>query len=382
MILKTKGKPYDVSTPIIGRVTRIPENQEYEIFISKDGFTRNWYKFKAIISNSEIISSLEIPIIHSIKNLDHLEEGDIVIMNTDGIINTVFRKKSNHNFLLFTERCNSNCLMCSQPPKDRDDTEYFFNQYSQAIPLIPKDCFEIGITGGEPTLLGNRFIQLLKQLKDELPETELHCLTNGRSFAWENAAKKVGEIDNKRMMLAIPLYADVYHIHDYVVQAKDAFNQTIQGIYNLAKYGQRIEIRIVLHKLTIPRLSKLAKFIYKNMPFVEHIAFMGLEYEGYTSYNIDKLWIDPIDYQYELAEAVTYLSDFGMNVSIYNAQLCTLPENLWKYSRKSISDWKNIYFDECNKCTLLNECGGMFASGVRKHSNFIKAFKVKYMIDI
>lgn len=376
MILKTKGNPYDVTVPIIGRVTRIPENQDYEIFITENHFSKSWFKHRAVLTTVRLVSPLEVPIIHSIKNLDHLNEGDIVILNTDGVINTIYRTDSLHNFLLFTERCNSNCLMCSQPPKDRDDTDYFFNQYTQAIPLIPKDCFEIGITGGEPTLLGQRFLKLLKQLKEELPETELHCLTNGRSFAWENAAQKVGEIDNKRLMLAIPLYADVYHIHDYIVQAKDAFNQTIQGIYNLAKYGQRIEIRIVLHKQTIPRLAKLAKFIYKNMPFVEHVAFMALEHEGYTSFNIDKLWIDPFHYQEELNEAVTYLSDLGMNVSIYNAQLCTLPENLWRYSRKSISDWKNIYFDECTKCALLDYCGGMFASGTKKHSEFIKAIKL------
>lgn len=378
MILKTKGATYDMNAPIIGRITRISENKQHEIFISEESFSKSWYGFKAVLTASEIISPLEIPIIHSIKNLDHLNEGDIVIINTDGVINTIYRIDSRHNFLLFTERCNSNCLMCSQPPKDRDDTDYFFNQYSRAIPLIPKNCSEIGITGGEPTLLGNRFLELLKLLKEELPQTEIHCLTNGRTFAWENVAKKLGELNNQRLMMAIPLYADVYHIHDYIVQARDAFDQTVKGIYNLAKYGQRIEIRIVLHKQTIPRLTKLAKFIYKNMPFVEHIAFMGLEHEGYTSFNIDKLWIDPVDYQQQLAEAVTFLADFGMNVSIYNIQLCTLQENLWKYSRKSISDWKNIYFEECNKCDVLNQCGGMFASGVKKHSSYIKAINNAY----
>ncbi|RZJ91493.1 MAG: His-Xaa-Ser system radical SAM maturase HxsC [Chryseobacterium sp.] len=376
MILKSKGNPYDITNSIVGRVTRRANNYEYEIFISDKVFDKNWYKFKAVLTQDKIETSLEIPVVHSIKNLKYLSEGDIVIINTDGVVNTIYRCDSRHNFLLFTERCNSNCLMCSQPPKDRDDTDYFFQQYRRAIPLIPKDCQEIGITGGEPTLLGTRFLQLLNQLKDELPETEVHCLTNGRTFAWENIAQKVGEMNNQRLMLAIPLYADVYQIHDYVVQAKDAFNQTVQGIYNLAKYGQRIEIRIVLHKQTIPRLTKLAKFIYKNLPFVEHIAFMGLEHEGYTSYNIDKLWIDPVDYQKELNEAVSYLADFEMNVSIYNAQLCTLPENLWKYSRKSISDWKNVYFGECTKCDLLDHCGGMFASGIKKHSNFIKAISV------
>jgi hypothetical protein len=40
-------------------------------------------------------------------------------------------------------------------------------------------------------------------------------------------------------------------------------------------------------------LTRLAKYIYKNLPFVEHVTFMGLEFIGYTPHNIDKLWIDP-----------------------------------------------------------------------------------------
>ena len=40
------------------------------------------------------------------------------------------------------------------------------------------------ITGGEPTLLGDNLFALIKQLKMSLPDTELHVLTNGRTFAW------------------------------------------------------------------------------------------------------------------------------------------------------------------------------------------------------
>ena len=374
MILKTKGIPYDLQESIVGRVTRNPDSNEGEILLSdSQERMQSWYRFKAVLTTLDLNIAIELPLCHSVKSLEHLEESDIVIINTDGVVNTIYRRNSRHNFLLFTERCNSNCLMCSQPPKDKDDTHYFYSQYQRTIPLIPKDCTELGITGGEPTLLGERFMLLLQQLKNELPNTEIHCLTNGRTFAWKSIAMNLADLQYERLMLAIPLYADVPHIHDYVVQAKGAFEQTIQGIYNLAELNQRIEIRIVLHKQTIPRLEKLSKFIYKNLPFVEHVAFMGLEQEGYTSFNIDKLWIDPVEYQHELYNAVRYLADFGMNVSIYNAQLCTLPESLWQFSRKSISDWKNVYFQECDSCSMVNECGGMFASGHKKHSNYIRA---------
>lgn len=65
---------------------------------------------------------------------------------------------------------------------------------------------------------------------------------------------------------------------------------------------------------------------------------MGLEYQGYTPHNINKLWIDPVEYMDDLGEAVYFLSNKGMNVSIYNSQLCLLPEELWKFNKKSISD--------------------------------------------
>ena len=101
---------------------------------------------------------------------------------------------------------------------------------------------------------------------------------------------------------------------------------------------------------------------------------MGLEYTGYTPFNIEKLWIDPYDYQEELTEAVLFLAGQGMHVSIYNTPLCVLPKNLWEYSRKSISDWKNDYLPECNTCTKLAECGGLFTWNLNKPSKHIIPF--------
>lgn len=373
MRLKTRGIPSGINTPIVGRITFGPD-QDGEILIINDEIPLYLQSYKVILSTSPQAYIFDKPSVYSIPDLSHLCEGDIVVVNTDGIISTLYRINSPHNFLLFTERCNSNCLMCSQPPRDKDDTRYLFQIHTQSIPLIPKNCIELGITGGEPTLLGDNFFKLLEQIQIQLPNTEIHCLTNGRSFAWPGMANKLGDMSFQRLMLGIPIYSDYNAQHDYIVQAKGAFDQTIQGLYNLARRNIRIELRIVLHKQTIPRLLKLSKFIYKNLPFVEHIAFMGLEHQGYTPHNLDKLWIDPIEYGKELVEAITYLSDFGMAVSLYNSQLCTTPPEIWQFSRKSISDWKNIYHEECGQCSMKNDCGGFFASSIFKHSKGIKAF--------
>jgi len=378
MLLRTKGTPNKVSeNAIVGKVTRDLKTLDENSFLLCEEETDN---LNQSLNGLGVLTTTKHPItnntvVYNVPNFEHLEDGDIVAVHQNGDISTLYRINSFHNTLLATERCNSNCLMCSQPPKDRNDITYLFDMHKKLIPLIPKDCFELGISGGEPTLLGDMFFETLKLCKENLPDTEIHVLTNGRSFAWRNVTERLAELEYHRLMLGIPVYSDYYQVHDYIVQAENAFFQTISGLHNLARYGQRVEIRIVLQKSVIPRLVSLAKFIFKNLPFAEHVAFMGLEYVGYAPHNIDKLWIDPYHYQNELAEAVEYLSENGMNVSIYNLQHCLLPENLWQFSRKSISDWKNIYVDECKKCSKQDECCGFFQWNVKKNSEYIKAFE-------
>jgi His-Xaa-Ser system radical SAM maturase HxsC len=375
MLLKTKGITQNIDETLIGRVTRDLNNIDSNaVFLIDQLCDLPTTEFIGVLSTQTQPIPTNHAAVYNIQSLDHLPEGDLIAISKTGNINTLYRVNSHYNTLLTTERCNSNCLMCSQPPRDRDDIEHYYNIHHKLIPLIPKDCPEINLSGGEPTLMGDLFFKMLEQIKTQLPDTEIHVLTNGRSFAWNHMAEKLGEVDCSRLMLGVPLYADYYQIHDYIVQAKNAFYQTVAGLHNLARYNQRIEIRVVLHKESIPRLVKLAKYIYKNLPFAEHVTFMGLEYIGYTPFNIDKLWIDPIDYRDELEEAVEFLAGQGMNVSIYNSQLCLLPENLWKYSKKSISDWKNSYLAECEKCSKLEDCGGLFTWNLKKHSNYIKAF--------
>jgi hypothetical protein len=78
-----------------------------------------------------------------------------------------------------------------------------------------------------------------------------------------------------------------------------------------------------------------------------------------------------------LEEAVSALALRGMNVSIYNHQLCVLRRPLWRFARKSISDFKNIYLDTCQACAVLDECGGLFKSAEQIHSQHIRALSAE-----
>jgi His-Xaa-Ser system radical SAM maturase HxsC len=205
-----------------------------------------------------------------------------------------------------------------------------------------------------------------------LPESGLHILTNGRAFKNDNYASKFAGINHHDLMFGIPVYSDQAHRHDYIVQADGAFDETVRGIMNLKRHGLQVEIRVVVHKQSFERLPQLARFIARNLTFVDQVVFMGLEITGFTKANLSDLWIDPIDYQPQLSEAVHLLADSRIHTSVYNHQLCITDRSLWDYARKSISDWKNEYMPECEGCIVKPQCGGFFSSANLKYSANIR----------
>jgi len=305
-------------------------------------------------------------------DLHYLADGDVIKISPDGRIRTIYRQAGRGVSLLVTERCNSFCLMCSQPPRDVDD-DYLIDDYLRAIPLFDRSTREIGITGGEPTLLGDRLFALLRTLKSYLPETAVHVLTNGRTSSDPTIAEQFARLKHPDLMLGIPLYSDISSIHDFVVQADGAYDETLRGIINLKRYGVQVELRVVIHQQTYARLANLAAFITRNLQFVDHVALMGLELMGFARSNIDALWVDPLEYQQELVEATLTLARAGIKTSIYNHQLCLLNPSIRSFSVKSISDWKNEYMPECSGCSLKPECGGFFSSASLRRSPNIRA---------
>ena len=170
-------------------------------------------------------------------------------------------------------------LMCSQPPKDRADVAALTDRNLKLIHLIAPTPPYLTITGGKPTLLGYHLFALIAQLKQSMPDTELHVLTNGRTFAWPDSGRQLGAFGHPNISLGVPLYSDVAGAHDYVVQAKGAFDQTVASLHQAARNGIRVEVTVVLHKL-IPRLAKLAEYIYRNLTFAEPLRSWGGSIRG------------------------------------------------------------------------------------------------------
>jgi His-Xaa-Ser system radical SAM maturase HxsC len=382
-MLKLHGRLPIVQTnsnaPYLVTVTS-QDNLPQELKQSRALLMRNGMRphgFKAILTK-EKDSSVGVPecdVYELGKEYDYLNEGDILRLHPQsGSMRCLYRRNSQHNTILLTERCDHYCLMCSQPPKKIDDS-WLLEEAKELISLIPTETEGLGFTGGEPTLYGPQFIELLQHTKTYLPTTAIDVLSNGRAFADMAFAKQYASVQHPDLLIGIPIYSDDPVRHDFVVQSKGAFDETILGILNLKSLNQRVEIRIVIHRQTVDRLVQTCEFIARNLLFVDHVALMGLEITGFTRPNLDLLWIDPFGYKDQLSKAVSLLNAYGIATSVYNHQLCTVNPDVRGNYRKSISDWKNEYLDECERCIERTNCGGLFSSAkLYKYSSHIKAY--------
>ncbi len=307
--------------------------------------------------------------------LEYLDAGDIVSISGEGFrLRVLWRQNSKQNSILLTERCDHYCLMCSQPPKRVDD-HWLLREAFEVVRLLPADTEAIGFTGGEPTIYGDRLFELLRVCRNLTPDAAVHVLSNGRRFHDLDFALGWATVDNPNMMVGIPLYGSEPTLHDYVVQSKGAFNETVRGILNLARLDQRIEIRVVIHRQTAPELVAIAEFIARNLPFVDQVALMGLEMIGLARANVEDVWIDPLDYRDQLTEAVMLLQRRRIKTMVYNHQLCLIDKRIWPFAVRSISDWKNEYHQECMACDVRDQCGGFFFAAKNRMSDHIRAIR-------
>lgn len=313
----------------------------------------------AVISPPDATMPGEVPLVRLEGPPRLCKPGDVVELNpTQQKVAIRYRRGDTGNVLFATERCNSYCLMCSQPPRDVED-DWRVQHLLDLIDLIDLDEPSLAISGGEPTLLGDGLVNVVRKCAQSLPNTHLHILSNGR-LRDPNLHAQFDRL-HPNLSWGVPLYGDHYALHDYIVQSEGAFAQTLRGLYALDAANQRIEIRVVLVRPSFERLVQLARYIWRNLPFVEHVALMGIEPIGFAKAHQRELWADPADYTEVLSEAVNVLAEGGIPVSLYNLPLCTLDRSLWPYAVQSISPWKNDYLPACDACSVRQRCGGFFS---------------------
>lgn len=313
-------------------------------------------------SGDDVVSCASFPLRKCLRigNITDLHTGDVVKVYPDGMVVRLWDSTSQHNCIYVTNTCNFKCVMCPQPPCADNPAQHTDN--IRLLQLLDTDVAMIGITGGEPTLFPERLDDYFSIIREKFPNARVEILTNGSPLADFDVAKALAISAPYNLCWCVSLHGDTAALAESIMHSHNGWDKAVQGIINLAKLQQQIEIRIVITKKNVPYVEDIAMFIYRNFPFVSHIAFMGQEIIGEALRNYSAIWIEPAEYAASLDRAVASLRTLGMNVSIYNIPLCILPESCWQFARRSISDWKQHYISCCEMCQRRDACCGFFTT--------------------
>ena len=369
------GSPHKLKELIFGRIVKDKKpfwgRRKLILATGKPGQANIGYA--ANLSSFQPDSIFSPPGVYSLslEDMNVFHDGDVVLVNPDGSINFLWESAQLNNAFFLTSACNCECLMCPQPPQPHSPEHFAISQ--AVLKLVdPGYSGEVCLTGGEPTLLGDKFISFLGQCAQTLPEAYVIVLTNGKRFADFEFASQVASLGLRQLMICVSFHADVDELHDRIAGGEGSFVLTQRGLHNLAKLGQRIEIRCVVNRLNADRLAEIAWHIYRNYPFADHVTFMALEMTGYAVKNKDEVWVDPLEYRDSLEEAVRCLHRGGIYVSVYNHPLCLVTPWTRSFARQSISAWKNSYLSCCQGCSGISSCCGVFTTSGDQLSTNIK----------
>lgn len=123
MRLFTIGQPFGLAKLVVGRVTTKPladqDKRLGHIFVTASA-PSGWPDIKhyaGLLTTQRLtpdalrshLGAAPLPVVHSVREIDHLRDGDVVVMQPHGgFVRTLYRPDSRFNTIFTTDRCNSN----------------------------------------------------------------------------------------------------------------------------------------------------------------------------------------------------------------------------------------------------------------------------------
>lgn len=303
------------------------------------------------------------------------EEHDVLQIFSNGKVFLYYSSQATDNSFFVTGKCNSNCVMC--PSSDQSRKTGHISSLPALLELvhyIPSDAPHLTITGGEPFMLGKDIFPFFAALKEKFEDTEFLLLTNGRIFAVAEYCRLLQQTLPARTVIGIPIHGPVPEVHDRITRAPGSFQQTVAGIRNLISLGFYVEIRIVVSRISAPYMEEIAELLLDELPGVYCVKFIGLEMLGNAAKNEAAVWLPYAEAFRKAKPAITRLIRGCVDVGLYNFPLCAVEREFWPICARSITDYKVTYMEQCDRCSVKDACGGIFAGTYRLAKDSIRPF--------
>jgi len=268
--------------------------------------------------------------------------------------------------------------MCSNPA-DFETAERFnksvsFEELILRFQKIDPREKEIYLTGGEPTL-HPQFFELLTILRKRCPGAKFIIDTNARMLFYRDFLEEC--LNYGKIEFQVSLCGHTAFLHDKITRTKGSFNQTVGGIKNLLSLRSKkneVEIRVVIHKLTLPHLNDVYDFVFgdffqpyskKSISGIERLIFIFMEMEGRAGDNIKEVGITHTQAKPYLEELFSKIKNAPFEIRLYHFPLCALSPKLWSFIWRTLPEREITFLPQCQTCSFQKHCLGI-------HKDYLK----------
>ena len=300
------------------------------------------------------------------EKLQGLSAYDIIEISPNGLLYRSFANLERETTLFMGAACNSNCIMCPASDAERKTgNAYSADNLFKYIDYLPEDIPSLVITGGEPTMNRELFLEALRRVKEKFENTYVLMLTNGRSLSNKALSDAVALNRPAHFRVAIPIHGHTAELHDRITRVQGSFEQTKTGIKRMLARRIPVEIRIVVTKLNCEYTREISELILKEFPGIVCVNFIGLEPLGNCALNFKEVFLGYEESFQFCRSAVDLLVKSGVTTALYNYPLCAVDSRYWPICAKSISTYKNGFVEGCKDCAVYDICPGFFDSALR-----------------
>lgn len=263
--------------------------------------------------------------------------------------------------------CNNNCVFCLN---DERNNEKKLDQIKKDIILAKNSGVKIiNFTGGEITIKKD-FFEIIDFTKKAGLEV---CLqTNGRMFYYDDFCKEV--ISRNISLFLISFHAHNEELSRKITCTKRAYIQTKQGIINLIKYNQRLQVNVVVNKHNIEHLQDIAK--HHISLGIQDIQLSWIRPQGKTADNIKELVPQFVPNLDKIMGTIDILENNDVRVAVLGVPFCLMGKyakncgnaymnsivltNNKNIEANKIIDKRKMLLNKCVNCNFKTNCRGVF----------------------
>lgn len=228
-----------------------------------------------------------------------------------------------------TSRCNNACGFCYNPerclsafiPRETDKEKNILI----AKESVRREVMAVCLTGGEPLLTGEHFFEVFKTYKEAGCYTSIN--SNGR-LVTPKIAKRLAENGLNSALISIH---GVGELHNQMVGDK-AFDETKQGIKNLAEMGLRVIPNFVATAKNVDGLKAVGELVaglgIRSMTSTPFLPSWGAE-------NHEEFILNSESYK-KYFEGIKYVRGLGINID------STLPIPPCVLTKMFPNEWENF----------------------------------------